>query len=554
MKNGRKSMVGKNAIKPFLNQFEERMKVIAIVDFIVNRTGKKEKLEDKFDNEDMTNLIFTTLLFIMDESLEESNECDMLSIEVFLEEHVMEYYKLVLNQEEVKELADYIITVILRNNGRGAGTYRTKNYNENKDVIISIKLIATKTVKLNDGTEKEIFSLTREGYDFLFRTKEMEDELQLTIEQLKIKKLIEERRFNTAARNSMDIIRFVRQSTNDIENLTLEIKRNILNTDYTKYRKVVDETYRIVFKELEELGHFMDFLEMVAKEYDDSGLESSHEMTEENVISARKDIREIQKNISIAINEMGYLAEKRMDLSDIYTEKLKAGMILNNKRKYNFEDDLLKRVEEDCKNLEACVLLLRPLFGFVPDKHMSLEHIYAPQPIVCDKEKEQETILDDETKSDEEENRRIQEITQKYDEIVSMFIKGAIDSENKRVYLSEIIEMIKKEDLERYLELTKNKELFTVPLQLYRIDENKLNLKEFYKSKGKLITNPSENFDLDATLTRIGNNIAGIKEIEQIKIRKSDNVIIETMEYIEDEIKIKKEFEMNDVYFEVAGV
>jgi hypothetical protein len=547
-------MVGKNAIKPFLNQFEERMKVIAIVDFIVNRTGKKEKLEDKFDNEDMTNLIFTTLLFIMDESLEESNECDMLSIEVFLEEHVMEYYKLVLNQEEVKELADYIITVILRNNGRGAGTYRTKNYNENKDVIISIKLIATKTVKLNDGTEKEIFSLTREGYDFLFRTKEMEDELQLTIEQLKIKKLIEERRFNTAARNSMDIIRFVRQSTNDIENLTLEIKRNILNTDYTKYRKVVDETYRIVFKELEELGHFMDFLEMVAKEYDDSGLESSHEMTEENVISARKDIREIQKNISIAINEMGYLAEKRMDLSDIYTEKLKAGMILNNKRKYNFEDDLLKRVEEDCKNLEACVLLLRPLFGFVPDKHMSLEHIYAPQPIVCDKEKEQETILDDETKSDEEENRRIQEITQKYDEIVSMFIKGAIDSENKRVYLSEIIEMIKKEDLERYLELTKNKELFTVPLQLYRIDENKLNLKEFYKSKGKLITNPSENFDLDATLTRIGNNIAGIKEIEQIKIRKSDNVIIETMEYIEDEIKIKKEFEMNDVYFEVAGV
>lgn len=176
----------------FLENFEKRMEWIGIANSIINRKGKNTELEKLFDENEMTNIIISVLLFIMERTLEENNECEMHHIEAFLDQLTREFYAKTFSQYQIRDLAGYIIKDILQNNG-SRYAYPLMNYAKKAIEEITIRLVSDKIIE--DKNERRIvYMLTNQGYEFLFRMKEVDEEIQLTIEQLKLKEYIKRKK------------------------------------------------------------------------------------------------------------------------------------------------------------------------------------------------------------------------------------------------------------------------------------------------------------------------------------------------------------------------
>ena len=200
---------------------------MGIANSIINRKGKNTAIENQFEENELTNIIVSVLLFIMEKTLEENNECEMHHIENFLDELLQFYYSKSFTRQQIKDISGYIIKDILQNNGVRY-TYPVINYESKKMEEITIRLIADKIIDENNE-RKIVYMLTNQGYEFLFRMREIDEEIQLTIEQLKLKEYIKRKKFSSAVRQSVELISYVRQKKKDIENFILSIKQNIYN-------------------------------------------------------------------------------------------------------------------------------------------------------------------------------------------------------------------------------------------------------------------------------------------------------------------------------------
>ena len=98
-----------------LEGFSKRMEFIAIVDSITNRKNKSEKIESLFEENQMENLILSTLVYIMETTLTEEEECTIENITGFIKMIVKQYTK---KSIDTKELSRYIVKDILQNKGQ----------------------------------------------------------------------------------------------------------------------------------------------------------------------------------------------------------------------------------------------------------------------------------------------------------------------------------------------------------------------------------------------------------------------------------------------------
>jgi ribosomal protein S2 len=91
--------------------------------------------------------------------------------------------------------------------------------------------------------------LTNQGYEFLFRMKEVDEEIQLTIEQLKLKEYIKRKKFSSAVRQSYELIKMVRQKKKDLESFILSVRQNIHSVDIEQYEALMKCTYSMLAEE-----------------------------------------------------------------------------------------------------------------------------------------------------------------------------------------------------------------------------------------------------------------------------------------------------------------
>ena len=105
---------------------------------------------------------------------------------------------------------------------------------------------------------KITYSLTDQGYDFLFRTKEIDQEIQITIEELKLKELIKRKNFKKAQDQSQNLIQMVRQKKKEIQLFMMKIKENIHDVDIEEFEKLMASTYDLLNEEYDLLSEIMD--------------------------------------------------------------------------------------------------------------------------------------------------------------------------------------------------------------------------------------------------------------------------------------------------------
>ena len=188
----------------FLQGFQERMGFVAAVDSIVGRRNRSTEIEEWFEEEEMDNLFFSLLVYIMEQTLNENDQCTMENMAAFLEK-VLPAFQKDFSEEQIYRLTEYMVRDILQNKGEEK-TYHVMDY-EHGMKEIRIRLIQD---KITDGG-KIVYQLTDQGYNLLFRTREVDKELDFKLEQLKLKELLKRKNYKHALRQSQELMNMLRQ-------------------------------------------------------------------------------------------------------------------------------------------------------------------------------------------------------------------------------------------------------------------------------------------------------------------------------------------------------
>jgi predicted Holliday junction resolvase-like endonuclease len=230
-------------------------------------------------------------------------------------------------------------------------------------------LISDKIVNDSNG-RKIVYMLTNQGYDFLFRLREVDEEIQLTIEQLKLKEYIKRKKFSSAVRQSVELITYVRQKKREIDNFILSIRQNIHSVDIDKYEALIKSTYSMLEEEYETMTEIQNMIyqaeERIKEEF------KENEAFTERLQKARQEVQEIHHNIGVVITEQRDLIINRRSLTDLYMDTIRKSFEFSFEKRYDFEQvifPLLKVIPIPWKTI---LKIVRPLFQPLYKKILSI--------------------------------------------------------------------------------------------------------------------------------------------------------------------------------------
>ncbi len=527
----------------FLEGFEKRMQLVAAIDSIINRTNRKMEFERLFEPGQLDNIILSVLVFIMERTLTEDEECTMDSLARFVAQILPEYSQ-ALPSEVVRKLTEYIIKDILQNGGE-ARYYPVMNYGKGMEQL-RIRLIDDKLIDDQRGYVLN-YQLTDQGYDLLFRTKEVEQEISFTIEELKLRELIKRKNYRKAIGQSANLVQMIRQKKNDIRQFVQKVRENIYEVNIEEFERLVAGTYTLLEEEYSMMGEIRSMIllseERLKEEEDLRGA------LDEQMIKARSEIGIIRKNINLTISEQKELILERLSLSRIYKETIADSFALARARYYDFEQVILKPLEQ-CpeEKLPSLWQLLNPLLRPNPDRILNVLSLYERQARLKQEDEGSPSVLLEELGEDVE-LRKISKINDRNLELLGSLLEFA-ERKRESFRLSELMQDLETKT-EVYKELTEDDLIFKTMLKLY--DLQVIDLSKWREEQEEVVANATGELDVSYCLYRLEYVHPDLFGIKRIEICKSDEEVYEQeiLTYIGQE-KLSRRIAISDFWIEVS--
>ena len=515
----------------YLKGFEKRMEFFAIVESIAKRRNRTDRIENLFEENQLDNIIMSVLVYIMEITLTEEQECTLEIIMQFVRT-ILPYYKKQVSFEEAEEITRYIVKDILQNKGNKR-EYQVMNY-MGVYKTVPIRLVADKINKNN----KVIFELTKQGYDFLFRTKEVEDELGFEIEEIKLKMLIKKKNYQGAISQSREIIRRLRNQKIDFLQFEDKLKSNINDISSAEYENLVNKNNSIIQDGYEEMKKIDDLITKAKEHLTEE--QKNHDELDENIKKAKKEVYTISQNVKQSLRYQRQLLTQGQKLKKLYLQILEDTMTFSQKRRYNFEEQILRPLEKmkikDSKQVyETYEKLVNPIFLAGACKRLNLNLIYDSQSKIKEEQEEfarQEEEYEDNEKQKEEIKRR-NEMHVEIIESLFDFIKEETESFN----FSDWFNQLEEEKKSQYVE---NKRIFLILLKLFEIEN--ISISEFLQEEAINETCNGE-FDLSYCLYQILKQKGRKFDFDGIKIEKLNTVF----KFCIQSENINEQIEINDM-------
>lgn len=182
----------------FLKQFPKRMKHVGMYALLIQNSMQKQiwKQYGLINLDEQLNMIFSVMLYIMEQSLKEE-VCTIDDISTYIDDINVNYLGKNMSYEDCRNLGDFIINVVLCNEGKemyfDCFDYENKAYkNEN------IRYVANKIVYLDSDMKRTSYYLTDDGYNLLLSTLEIENNMKLTIHEMIFKMQLEKQSYDKA--------------------------------------------------------------------------------------------------------------------------------------------------------------------------------------------------------------------------------------------------------------------------------------------------------------------------------------------------------------------
>lgn len=530
----------------FLEGFHQRMQLIGVVDALINRRNKKVELEHPIGDKEFENLIFSVLVFIMEKTLTEEEECTIKTISVFVEHVLEEYYHYPKAKDQALPVTEYIIKTILQFEGKNT-YYPVMNYETKEWTELRIKLLNEKVEDRPQGYVS-VYSLTDQGYDFLFRTKEVDNEISFSVEEFKLRELIKRKNYRKALQQSSNLVQMVRQKKRDLEQFIQAARGNIMDLDLTKFDELISSTYKLLQEEYKTLGEIQNMVRRsegrIREDYEKRG-----ELTDD-LRKAQMEMKRIVSNLALARKEQAHLINSREGSYKILKSTLEESFQFSTQRRYDFEKEILKpmeRMEEErTKDLWK---IFTPLFHVEPYRYLPLSLFYKPQGKLSEEASEDPVgILVEEMKEDVEKERN-----EKRSEVYLNILKSMVEEAEKRegtLDFKTLCEVLQKNP-EEFQDLTKENLLFITMLKLYEMET--LDVKAFRESDKTFLGNPTGEFNVDALLYQLlyrGSAFESIDKIQFQKIEEESFTIL--LEEKTDAVLYRRTIEVDNISIKVV--
>jgi len=301
-------MILRHDMTDLLSGFENRMKFINIARAILDYPYRDNIREMIPDRAILDNLTVAVLVFIKERTLGTQQQCTLRDVELFLENIAP-----ILPENckpDSKILARYLVVDILQNSGLPM---------EYLTYIDAEERFSMRTVRLLEE-EKGSYHLSDEAFDFLFRSKEIESELDYSVTRFRLKEYMKRDNYTQAVEQSRELISRIRNMKTGMDDFLLRCRENLAAITADAYESVIMRIRKLLNDEEKELTEIQKNAQERMKQLETALLNG---INADETEKSRQALREIIRNITTTINEQRSLINKRFQLSVQFEQILK---------------------------------------------------------------------------------------------------------------------------------------------------------------------------------------------------------------------------------------
>ena len=481
--------------KELLQDFEKRMRFVNLIKYWLQRSKPTEIRELLHNDDDKTdNLILMIMVFIMDSTLRYGERCTKQDIAAFLRELADVYG---YESESAKILTDYIVTDVLQGGGK---VRRFDTFDSHEEEFCEQGSLIL--IEQQSGS----YVLTNEAYEFLFRTKEIDSELDFSVNRFKLQEFIKRGNYGKALRESRELVSRVRNLKTRMDDFMLRCRTNISEVSIDEYEEIVTQVKDSFEDENKQLGDIRTLISAKWQAIADAEIKK-----DENIGQTEQEIREILENIDIVISEQSRVFNQKFTLSELYAELLDDSFSYLQVGRFDLEQELLLPLQKmhlkDSKNVGK---LFAPLYHPSFPHLFGLDFFYERQNAIRESNRDDSIYI---TSEDTAEN--VADIRNK--RYVSIIMGLLSYAENKSVFcFSEYLGSVPKKQLQEQLQ---EKSLPYVMLKLYGLEVLDI---AGWRSEQQDIIVPVGEFDLSYCLSELPEKLV---QMDSIHIQKLDEVI-----------------------------
>ncbi|MCI9440424.1 MAG: hypothetical protein HFH15_04170 [Ruminococcus sp.] len=500
----------------FLRHFPRRMKNVGLYAVLVQNSLQKttwkqhgfQKTDEQF------NMIFAVMLYIMEQSLKEEN-CTMDDIGAYIDTVNVQYFKKDMTYDSCRALGDFIVNVILSNEGR-VMHFDGYDFEENTYQSMHISYVANKIVYIDHDFKRTSYYLTDDGYNLLLSTLEIENNMKLTIHEMIFQMHLEKQSYDKAVDEIKNVFNLLRIQIQKIQEAMGRIRRNALNYSVRDYEQILHENLDTIDDTKKKFQNYREMVKSRVQELEETNINVKRlsEKEEEKL----KHLREIEQYLNRTIDEHQKILGSHLDLKALYTKELENLTQMSLIKRFSFRTEIYDKLLENPSALERLEYFLRPLFNQDAEKGYNLNKAFQLQrPVRRQMEEDAGEQLDfDEEKWQQEQERLRRERLERYEQSLACLLGMAIRGDKGEITLKEAGMQV-KEDLETRDFLIPNVEIFK-EIMVELIKNREMELSVLKKERSQFIQDRQGEFQLNEMLLQLADERPEFENVERIEV------------------------------------
>ena len=515
----------------FLKNFPRRMKNVGLYAVLIQNSIQKTSWKQfgfsKFDEQ--LNLIFAVMLYIMEQSLKEES-CTMDDIGAYIDTVNTRYFQKEITYEDCRKLGDFIVNVILSNEGR-AMYFDGYDFEQNDYHIMHVSYVANRIVYLDQEVRRTSYYLTDDGYNLILSTLEIENNMKLTIHEMIFQMHLEKQSYDKAVDEIKNVFNLMRIQLQKIQEAMGKIRRNALNYSVKDYEEILLENLDTISDTKEKFQKYRELVRKRVKKLEEENINVRRlgEKEEENL----ENLRIIEGYLNRTIDEHQKILSSHFDLKALYTRELELLSQMSLIQRFSLRNDFYDKVLENPASLGNLEYFFRPLFNREPEKTYNLNKALLYQkPAVRNEEEDTEEILDfDEEAYQKEQEKKRKEKIKRYENSLKVLIEQSLETgeisllqlQNKfQKAVPDQEETILKSQQEILKQLIPNVEIFKeIMVELIRNKE--INIEALKRERSEFIQDQTTDFQLNEMLLQLCEGEFAAQKIRKIEIYRIED-------------------------------
>lgn len=537
----------------FLSQFPKRMKSVGLYAVLLQNSIQKTTWKQygfvKVDEQ--VNVIFAVLLYIMEQSLKEEH-CTMDDIGAYIDTMNMQYFKKPMGYQECKQLGDFIVNVILSNEGR-AMYFEGFDFGQEAYQPIHISYVANRIVYVDQEFKRTSYYLTDDGYNLLLSTLEIENNMKLTIHEMVFQMHLEKQSYDKAVDEIKNVFNLLRVQLQKIQEAMGAIRRNALNYSVKDYEGILLENLETISDTKQKFKGYRDMVKSRAVELEEKNINVRQLSPQED--EKLNNLREIERYLNRTIDEHQKILNSHFDLKALYTRELEQLSQMSLIKRFPLRTKLYDKILENPAALAHLDYFFRPLFNQDGEKSYNLNKAFQLQrPNRKRQEADSGETLDfNEELWQQEKERRRREKLKRYEGSLRCLLSYVM--ENGEVTLKEIGKRLAAEGEEGGEEINRlipNVEVFK-EIMVELIKNREIDLDALQKERSQFIQDKPEEFQLNDMLLTLAEGdgpLGGIRKLEVYRTGSGEAVVFAG---VRAEDGTKKQIRCSDVLLRAVG-